>query len=160
MNKTITKRSNGSIRVISHVGEKSMTDESWKDETDVNNIMAKFKKTGNITHVARLQGTYGDFSNVPDLQAAMQTITEASLAFDALPAKIRERFGNSPQQFLKFMHNTENDPEAIKLGLKTPPRKIVPEPKVTDENKGEARVSKKPSTEHTPVEKKSKKTED
>lgn len=148
--KIISKRQNGSIRVVTPVGEKSMTDQSFKDECDVNNIISKFKKTGNLTHVARIQGTYGDFSDIPDLQQAMQTVTDAQANFEALPSNIRSRFGNSPVEFLNFLSDPSNDQEAIKLGLKIP--KAGPDLPDTAGNKPEGRVSPKPSTKRTPVE--------
>lgn len=141
----ISRRSNGSVRCISIPGELSKTDESFKDECDVNNIMDKFRKTGNLTHVAKIQGTYGDFSEVPDLQDAMQTVTEATLAFDSLPSRIRLRFGNSPNEFLNFMANPQNDEEAIKLGLKIRPKNSGPIEK-SAADKAPGRVSPKPST--------------
>lgn len=145
-NKIISKRKDGSTRVVTPITQKSMTDQSFKDECDVNNIISKFKKTGNITHVARIQGTYGDFSDIPDLQQAMQTVTEAHLAFDSLPSNVRKRFGNSPQEFLQFMADPKNDNEAITLGLKVP--KPGPNPSDLAGDKAKAasvpKASKKP----------------
>jgi len=50
----------------------------------------------------------------------MNTVIVAQSAFDALPARIRERFRNDPAQFLHFMSEDSNLPEMIKLGLATP----------------------------------------
>lgn len=122
MNK-ITYRDNGSKRISTINNEPSKTDQQWKDDVDVNSILRKFQKTGQLTHFAKVQGQYGDVSNIPDLDQAMQQIVDAKEAFQGLPSAIRARFGNDPSQMLQFLQDTSNDDEAIKLGLKTKPPK-------------------------------------
>jgi len=53
-------------------------------ETDVNNIMRKYEKTGILTHVARYAGEYGDFSGVPDYKEGLERIMAANEMFDSL----------------------------------------------------------------------------
>ena len=39
----------------------SMTQQQFQAECDVNNILAKYKKTGQISHLAKHNGNFGDF---------------------------------------------------------------------------------------------------
>ncbi|MGE0175405.1 MAG: hypothetical protein AB7T49_21660 [Oligoflexales bacterium] len=111
-------RANGTrgVRTV-HKGE-TLTQQQFKEDCDVNIIMAKFLKTGHINHLRlRDAGVYADLVGAPDFQEAMQTITQAQHAFDELPAETRLRFGNDPNQMVKFLANPDNQEEAIKLGM-------------------------------------------
>lgn len=99
--------------------EPSVTKQSFKDECDVNRIVSKFHRTGLIDFVNSNQPRYGDVTPI-DYQEALNTVATAQEMFVQLPASLRKRFGNSPEELLAFVQNPENDAEAIKLGLKTP----------------------------------------
>lgn len=108
------------------------------EETDINNIMAKYRRTGELRHVTSMAGEYGDFSNVPDYKTAMEHIMQADALFMELPAKVRDRFGNDPAQFIEFATDEKNLDELRKLGL-APEAPRAPEPqlvKVVEEPKG------------------------
>lgn len=117
--KKIQIRKNGTRRVYTENNEPSKTDQQFKEDCDVNTIMDRFLKTGQVSHLAKNQGLYADVSSAPDFQEAMEITSKANQAFEALPARVRERFGNSPIAMLAFLDNPENDKEAIALGLKT-----------------------------------------
>ena len=42
----------------------AMTKQSFKDECDINKIMAKFQKTGALNHYAKHAPQYGDASGI------------------------------------------------------------------------------------------------
>lgn len=111
-------RVKGAKRVTFYTDGPSDTDQSFKDDCDVNVIIDKFTKTGHLTHLAKHQGFYQDVSEYRDLAESMQVVTEAQAAFDALPAELRSRFSNSPVQMVNFLDDPRNDQEAIALGLK------------------------------------------
>jgi phage internal scaffolding protein len=98
--------------------------QQFRDECDVNHIMDRYNKTGIVTSMATdpAKAIYGDFSAGIDYQTAHELIFKAEEQFAALPSKIRERFKNDPRLFLEFMNNPENQQEAIKLGLISPPK--------------------------------------
>lgn len=139
--KIIEKRANGTTRVYTKNDEPSLTDQSWAKDCDVNNIIAKYIKTGQISHLAKHQGQYADVSAIPDLQSALDQVTKAQQAFDDLPSNLRKRFGNSPVEMVNFLSDPKNDQEAISLGLKV--KKLAPETPVPGENKTKGRVSPK-----------------
>lgn len=96
----------------------SRTKQSFSDETNINNILAQYLKTGLIDYVNENQGRYGDVTGL-DFQQAMDTVALGREMFDALPANIRDRFANDPARFLDFVDDPANDEEAIKLGIRT-----------------------------------------
>lgn len=137
--KIISKRPNGSVRVVTRNEEPSKTDQSFLKETDINHIVSKFLKTGQMDTPRVGQGVYADITQFHDLPTAMNQVTKAQEAFDALPAKVRERFGNSPLQMVQFLQDPKNDDEAIKLGLKS--RRVST---LTPETKAQAAVATPP----------------
>lgn len=111
------------------VKEESLTKQSFKDECDVNNIVALYARTQDASLLnARLAA--GQFADLPagfEYQDALNLVVEGRQAFEALPSKIRERFNNDPAKFLEFMADAENQDEAIKLGLATRRPEPAPE---------------------------------
>lgn len=95
----------------------TMAQQSFKDECDINRIMARYKKTGVIDHVRATQGAYGDFTSVEDYHTSLNNLQAAQSAFMALPAHIRARFDNDPAQLLGFLDDDKNFNEAVSLGL-------------------------------------------
>lgn len=116
--KIIETRPDGTKRVFTRNTEPSKTDPSYLKETDVNYIIQKFTKTGQITHLTRKTGSYADVSNATDLLNALNTIRESQQSWLQQPEEIRERFG-SPEKLIKFLNNPKNLKEAEKLGLLT-----------------------------------------
>lgn len=106
--------------------EPSMTEQQFAQDADANYIMKKYISTG-IDPFQRKEGYYADISEIPDLSQALQTVTEAQMAFDSLDSNIRSRFGNSPVELLKFLEIPENYQEGVKLGIFKSPEK-APEP--------------------------------
>lgn len=115
--------------VKQHVGEETRTQQNMASETDVNAIMRKYEKTGILSHVARYAGQYGDFSAVPDYKTGLEMIMAADEMFASLPARIRDRFGNDPAQFIAFAQDPENLDEMRKMGL-APEQAEPPKPQL------------------------------
>lgn len=92
------------------------TEQSHKEQCDLNNIMKKYDKTGLITHVSKIEAKFGDMTGL-DFKSMSDKIANARSMFEELPSKIRKRFNNSPEELLTFMDNSENREEAIQLGL-------------------------------------------
>lgn len=129
---------------VIHPG-KSATKQSFKNECDINNIMAKYQKTGAVTHANDNQGEYG-FATSEDFTSAMQTVTRAQQLFDGLPSSIRSKFHNNPEEFLEFTQDESNDEEAYELGLNPD---YVPQQKETPSNQPETvpEVAETPSSD-------------
>lgn len=103
----------------------SRTEKSHRQKCNINTIMAKAKH--GIVTPTRQGGVYGDFSNVPDFQTALQRVTDAQRDFEALPAEIRKRFRNDPAELIAFVSDESNRDEAIAIGLIPKPDPVIPE---------------------------------
>jgi len=99
--------------------EPTMAQQQFREEADINIIMERFGRTGELVAPVRLP-QYGDFTGVTDYHSAMNAVVEAQASFDSLPANIRARFQNDPAQFVEFCLDDSNRHEAVKLGLVQP----------------------------------------
>ena len=97
----------------------SLTQQQFKEESDINTIVDRFMKSGVMPTPTNMP-QYMDYEGVFDFQSAMNTVRQADENFMRMDAKIRARFNNSPQEFLEFFGNPENTDEAIRLGLAIP----------------------------------------
>ena len=86
--------------------EPSATLQSFKDDADINCIIARYENTGVLVDptvkVTRLP-QFGDYSDMPSYQEAQNVIVAANNAFSSLPSKVRERFGNDPAAYFQFV---------------------------------------------------------
>lgn len=98
-------------------GTDSMTQQSFAAECDINNIMAKWEKTGVLTHVRSSEPFYGDFLETFDYHSAVNAVHQANDFFMSLPATLRARFGNDAGAFLDFMKDPANQEELASMGL-------------------------------------------
>ena len=102
----------------------SQTLQSFKDDADINCIIARFENTGVLVDptvpVSRTP-QFGDFSDMPTYQEAQNVIVAANNAFNSLSSKIRERFGNDPAAYFQFVQSlkegSEDYAEAVRLGI-------------------------------------------
>lgn len=109
----------GRVRVVTRNTLPDKAQQQFKQECDINNIIARYKKTGHLPASGRI-GRYIDCTQIPDYQQALNTIHQANSAFMELPAKLRLRFDNDPGELLKFLENPENYQEGVDLGLLEP----------------------------------------
>lgn len=57
--------------VKQHIGEHSLTQQNFAGETDVNNIMRKYEKTGILTHVHAMRANTGTSQGSPTTKRAL-----------------------------------------------------------------------------------------
>lgn len=145
--KIITRRKNGTLRVQTVNDDPAMTDPQWGQESDINYIMEKFQKTGQVTHLGHRQGIYGDVSEIPDLLGAAIIVREAQLNFESLDSRVRLKFENDPQKMIDWLHKPENQEEAVQLGLLT--RNQKPSNDDPNDDKGSNVPSKKTPAKKT-----------
>jgi phage internal scaffolding protein len=100
------------------IGE-SRTHQSFKDECDINRIVESGRKGKQILHINSAMGDYIDTISIGDYQSSLNLVISANERFESLPATIRDRFANSPAEFIKFVGNPSNVDEMVKLGLAT-----------------------------------------
>lgn len=110
----------------------TMTKQSFREECDINNIMARYKASGIIDHQNAHQGRYEDLPSELDYHADLLAVMSAQDAFASLPAAMRARFENDPAKFVGFVQNPDNQAEIDKMGLgmnATPAAPAAPAPK-------------------------------
>lgn len=108
----------------------SMTKQEFKAECDINNVVKQFKPHHMQQMLAAnlASGAYTDLPDSYDYQDALHIVKDAEERFMTVPAKVRDRFGQDPAQFLRFLQDPANIKEARELGLATP--EPVPTPPV------------------------------
>lgn len=112
--------------------EPSMTQQHFKDETMIDNILQKYAETGFLTDpfTPKRPIQFGDFSGVKDFQTAQNAIALATEYFESLPANVRASFNNSPQEFLNALNDPEQRGKLEELGFvaSEPPKEPQPTP--------------------------------
>lgn len=99
--------------------DKSLTQQQFKDSSDINILFGKYLETGEIPQIEGMQ--YGDFTGIYDFQTAMNAVRAAEESFQTLPARIKNRFDNNPQKLVEFINDPENLEEARFLKLVNTP---------------------------------------
>lgn len=98
--------------------EKSITEQSHKDELSMERILSKYHHSLSQEHRLENRGMYG-FASSATLQEALDIVHTARDMFDELPAPLRQKFGHDPANFLEYVQNPENAQEMVKYGLAT-----------------------------------------
>lgn len=109
--------------------EPSMTQQHFKDETMIDNILQKYAETGFLTDpfAPKRPIQFGDFSNVKDFQTAQNAIALATEYFESLPSNVRASFNNSPQEFLNALNDPAQRSKLEELGFVAPEESKAPE---------------------------------
>lgn len=97
----------------------SLAQQHMHDDTDINKLMERYTVTGELPQLTT-PPLQGDFTNVLSYQDALNLMREAQASFDAMPARIRNRFDNDPAQFVDFFSNEANRDEIRQMGLWSP----------------------------------------
>lgn len=124
------------------------TKQSFKDECDINIIMARYETSGVLEHMNRTEGRFLDTTQF-DYQDAMLLVAEANSIFQQMPARLRDQFDNDPAKLLEFVHDPKNLAESVAMGFidptKLPPPKEAPKPAPgTSDGPGAPPASDKP----------------
>lgn len=125
------------------------TKSSFKDECDVNKIVSRYQKTGQLPSLIKNNPRYGDFASVPDFQDALNLVAHAQEQFAALPSRVRAECYNDPAVFLDRVQDpawVETHSDALK-GVKAGLIEDKPAPGVGVEDP--KKVSKEPKESTT-----------
>lgn len=98
----------------------SMARQEFREECDINSIMAKYQVTGMLPANVQ-EPVYYDFTCMPsDLLGMMDLMDTAEQAFMSLPAVVRKEFENSPYDFVMFASDPANIEKMREWGLAAP----------------------------------------
>jgi len=126
----------GDRRPVLECLEDPITQQHFKNECDINRIVARFQSTGVITHLAKAKPQYG-FASSQSFSEAAFNVAAARSQFEELPSNIRAHFNNDAAEFFDAAADQERYDEFVTLGLieKPPeePKEPAPQPLPTDE---------------------------
>ncbi len=144
---------NGPLKQIRRYTD-GRTKQCFKNECDIDKIMARADKAGTISHLEKFSGVYADYSDV-DFHTLTSKLTKGREIFDELPAEIRQEFGQSPQKFFDYVNDPENTEQLLEKlpGLAAPGRQIVnpTNPPTADEEAATAAASEPEASKPTPT---------
>lgn len=103
------------------LGDISMTEQQFKQEVDINNILDHYRKTGYLPPSSR-DPIYGDVSQITSFQDALHHVEDSYALFETVPSKIRRMFNNDPGEYLAYVSNPDNHEEAYSLGILSRPQ--------------------------------------
>lgn len=105
----------------------SRTKQEFRDEVNINSIMAKARRTGQLVDPGLVNSSriaqYGDFSSSNTFEAAQQSILMVKDVFESLEADVRKAFENDPAKMLAFVQNATQE-ELIDMGLAPKPTPV------------------------------------
>lgn len=105
--------------VLDQRGEKVITRQSEADAVDVNQLMKRLERTGELPPPGA--AVYADVSEFGDFRSVQDQVNLANAQFMQLPAEIRRRFDNDTATFLDFVSTADKAAlEAAGLVQKAP----------------------------------------
>jgi len=123
----------------------SKVDQSQRDTTDINKIVARAKRTGHFPQTGR-QPFYADVSHVGSLLDSYEVVQRAEVAFSQLPAQVRRDMDNDPRNLESWLSDPKNLDQAVQHGLLTRPPEASPEPAKAPEPKARTASPAAPKT--------------
>lgn len=103
--------------------------QSHADSVDIHVILKQFA-AGDVSVLSRVQGTYGDFTQMPKTFAeALNTMIAAEQYFMSLPAETRAQFGHNFNTFIASMDQSDFSQKmgiSPKVDTSEPPAPVQP----------------------------------
>lgn len=113
------------LRTAIDCSHPKLTDQSFKKQCDINNIMLQYQKTGLLPNFQTKSPSFIDNTQIPDLNTAFELVNSAIDAFNQLPPDIRKLMDNNAANLESFISNEKNHDLLLKNGL-------IEKPKVTE----------------------------
>ena len=109
---------NGKLKVALECKDETMTQQQYKKEQDIKEIIKKYGATGLLNkNIMANDPKFDDVSHIIDYQDAANKIAKAQQEFDQMPHELKEKFNYNPAKLLDYLNKSENLQEAIELGL-------------------------------------------
>lgn len=96
--------------------------QSFKDQYDINSILARYNKTGSVdpTLFSQRQPQYVDVTQMGDYTKLQDKVVRGNQFFESLPSRVRQYFLNDARVFYDSITKGQVPPEDMKrLGLTT-----------------------------------------
>lgn len=124
---------NGRVACSFETTGESMTQEHFREETEILNIIRRHDRNGVIDHINKGTAIYGDFSEITDYRDMIHKLREADSAFAQVPSDIRKRFENDPAKFFNFVTDSNNHEALAEMGLVMKPEPVDSSPNTEEE---------------------------
>ena len=79
-----------------------ITEQSGKDQCDINLIIAKYPQRIIASKLAKDEAVFADVSGI-HYQTSLNLVKETEANFMKLPPEVRSKFGNDPSKYLDFL---------------------------------------------------------
>lgn len=122
---------NGRMYLI-ETGKENLYDyiQSHADSVDIHVILKQFQN-GDVSVLSRVQGAYGDFTQMPKTFAeALNTLIAAEQYFNSLPVEVRSQFNHNFNQFIASM-DAPDFTSRMGIAPEAPPEPSAPPPAQT-----------------------------
>jgi phage internal scaffolding protein len=116
MTKKLVRNQFDRIRVKTEIKGKSRTQQQFKNECDINNVVKAFAKNGVVHHLNQSEPNYG-YVDSRTYHECLNVVRDAHEMFNELPAEVRRKFDDNPMLFMDFVHDDANGQELYDLGL-------------------------------------------
>ena len=90
-----------------HTGSTSRTQQSAREQVDLNRIFKRYGSTGMLDHVNAREPHYGDATQALDLAAAIDLVRRTQGDFERLPASVRKACDHNPVMMLQLLETQE-----------------------------------------------------
>lgn len=142
-------RGRSAPRLQKHFSGEGRTKQSFKSESNINNIVARYGLGALAINAAQQSVTFGDATIYGDYHSSVNKVIQAEDSFMSLPANVRKKFDNDPGKFVEFCLNPDTPREEfVKLGLALEPeapselpKSRATEPKANEPKNSESTVS-------------------
>lgn len=97
--------------------DKVRTRQEFKDQCDINKIVARATNGVATSNLVVRQGVFADVSEIGDYMDVLNRVKAVESLFSALPSEIRKRFENDPAGFLEAWQNDSDGSLHRELGF-------------------------------------------
>ncbi len=98
-------------------GSEGGAKQSFKDEVDINLVVARFAETGLMSHVAAGVPQFVDASALGDYRSIIDQVRKVEEYFQGLPALVRSEFKNDAARFMDFLEEGASAKDLEALGI-------------------------------------------
>lgn len=95
----------------------SLTDQSSKKSSDINQIMKQYAKTGMLPQYSKKQPVYFDETLIPDAITSFNVVNRARELFYELPSSVRKLCDNDPSKMESVLSDPTNQDFLVKHGV-------------------------------------------
>lgn len=112
--KKIPDHLNTRKRVQITFSEPTLTKQSFKNECDINQVVAKFVQTGQLPLTNNQEPQYGDAPDQDiDLKSSIDTVNQLKSEFYELSPEMQKSFKGNFKNYAQFLSDYEADPGSI-----------------------------------------------